>query len=83
MCAEFGSDWFRNVNLYEVKTNKQTNKQTFIFIYKLTNKHTTNTTTVYITTVSLYSLHRYMFRHGPVTTTQFTTNATTVSLYSL
>jgi len=26
MCGKFGSDWFRNVNLYKVQTNKQTNK---------------------------------------------------------
>jgi hypothetical protein len=25
-CAKFGSDWFRNVDLYKVQTNKQTNK---------------------------------------------------------
>ena len=25
--AKFGSDWFRNVNLYKVQKNKQTNKQ--------------------------------------------------------
>jgi hypothetical protein len=31
MCAKFGSDRFRNVNLYMV----QTNIQTFIFIYKI------------------------------------------------
>jgi len=31
MCAKFGSDQFRNVGLYKV----QTNKQTFIFIYKI------------------------------------------------
>jgi hypothetical protein len=30
MCAKFGSDRFRNVDLYKV----QTNIQTFIFIYK-------------------------------------------------
>ena len=30
-CAKFGSDRFRNVDLYKV----QTNKQTFIFIYKI------------------------------------------------
>ena len=28
MCAKFGSDRFRNVDLYKVQTNKQTNKQT-------------------------------------------------------
>ena len=30
MCAMFGSNWFRNVNLYKVQTNKhrETNKQT-------------------------------------------------------
>jgi len=33
MCAKFGSDWFRNVNLYNVQTNKQT--KTFSFIYKI------------------------------------------------
>ena len=31
MCAKFGSDRFRNVNLYKV----QTRKQTFGFIYKI------------------------------------------------
>jgi hypothetical protein len=31
MCAKFGSDRFRNVDLYKV----QTNIQTFIFIYKI------------------------------------------------
>jgi len=34
MCAKFGSDRFRNVDLCKVQTNIQTNKQTFIFIYK-------------------------------------------------
>jgi hypothetical protein len=33
MCAKFGSDKFRNVDLYKVQTNIQANKQTFIFIY--------------------------------------------------
>jgi len=33
MCAKFGSDRFRNVDLYKV----QTNLQTFIFIYKMYN----------------------------------------------
>jgi len=32
MCAKFGLDWFRNVNLYKVQTNKQTN---FNLIYKI------------------------------------------------
>jgi hypothetical protein len=27
MFATFGSDWFRNVNLYKVQTNKHTHKQ--------------------------------------------------------
>ena len=31
MCAKFGSDRFRNVDLHKV----QTNIQTFIFIYKM------------------------------------------------
>ena len=31
-CAKFGSDRFRNVDLYK---DLQTNKQTFIFIYKI------------------------------------------------
>jgi len=35
MCAKFGSDWFRNVNLYKVQTNKQTNKQLYIHIYDI------------------------------------------------
>jgi len=34
MCAKSGSDQFRNVDLYKV----QTNKQTFIFIYKIYKK---------------------------------------------
>jgi len=34
MCAEFGSDSFRNVNVNLCKV-KQTNKQTFTFIYKM------------------------------------------------
>jgi len=34
-CAKFGSDRFRNVDLYKVQTNIETNKQTFIFIYKI------------------------------------------------
>ena len=34
MCAKFGSDWFRNVNLCKLQTNKQTNK------HKQTNKQT-------------------------------------------
>jgi hypothetical protein len=35
MCAKFGSDWFRNVNLYKVQTNKQTHthKLTLSFIH--------------------------------------------------
>jgi len=32
-CAKFGSDRFRNVDLYKFHTNKQT----FIFIYKIIN----------------------------------------------
>ena len=32
MCTKFGSDWFRNVNLYKVQTNKQTNFQLYIFV---------------------------------------------------
>ena len=35
MCAKFGSDRFRNMDLYKVQTNIQTNQQTFIFIYKI------------------------------------------------
>jgi hypothetical protein len=35
MCAKFGSDRFRNVDLYKVQTNIQKNKQTFIFVYKI------------------------------------------------
>jgi len=35
MCAKFGSDRFRNVDLYKVQRNKQTNKLTFIFICKI------------------------------------------------
>jgi len=34
MCAKFGSDRFKNVDLYKV----QTNTQTFSFIYKITMK---------------------------------------------
>jgi hypothetical protein len=38
-CGKFGSDRFRNVNLCEVhtyiQTDKQTNKRTFIFIYQI------------------------------------------------
>jgi len=26
MCAKSGSNWFRNMDLYKVQTNKQTNK---------------------------------------------------------
>jgi len=33
MCAKFGSEWIRSVNLYKVQTNKQTNKQTNIQFY--------------------------------------------------
>jgi hypothetical protein len=29
VCAKFGLDWFRNVNLYKVQTNKQTNFQLY------------------------------------------------------
>jgi hypothetical protein len=47
----------------------------------ITNKHTTNIITVYITTVSLCNVHCYMFRHFPVTITQFTTN--TLLTYTL
>jgi len=32
MCAKFGSDWFRNVNLYMVQTNIQTNKHSSLYI---------------------------------------------------
>jgi len=28
MCTKFGSDWFKNVNLYKVQPNKQTHKET-------------------------------------------------------
>jgi hypothetical protein len=35
LCAKFGSDWFRNVNLYKVQTNTHTHKLTFSFIYKI------------------------------------------------
>ena len=45
-------------------------------IFTITNKHTINTITLYITAVCLYNLHCYMFRHCPVPTTQFTANAT-------
>jgi hypothetical protein len=37
MCAKFGSDWFRNVDLYKVKhthTHTHKHKLTFNFIYK-------------------------------------------------
>jgi hypothetical protein len=37
MCAKFGSDQFRNVNLYKFHTNKQT----FIFIYRVSEKDCT------------------------------------------
>jgi hypothetical protein len=33
MCAKFGSDRFKNVDLYKVQTNIQTNKQTNIHLY--------------------------------------------------
>jgi hypothetical protein len=36
MCAKFGWDRFRNMNLYKVQTFKQTNKQTYRFIYNIT-----------------------------------------------
>jgi len=35
-CAKFGSDWFRNVDLYKFHTNKQT----VIFMYKITSRST-------------------------------------------
>jgi hypothetical protein len=36
MCANFGWDWFRNVDLYKFHTNKQKRtKNYFIFIYKV------------------------------------------------
>jgi hypothetical protein len=35
MYAKFGSDWFRNVNLYKVQTHTHTNKLIFSFIYKI------------------------------------------------
>jgi hypothetical protein len=28
MCAKFGSDWFKNVNLYKVQTNTHTHTHT-------------------------------------------------------
>jgi hypothetical protein len=33
MYAKFGSDRFRNVNLYKVQTNKQTNKHSALYIW--------------------------------------------------
>jgi hypothetical protein len=33
MCAKFGSDRFRNVDLYKVQTNIQTSKQTNLYLY--------------------------------------------------
>ena len=30
VCAKFGSDWFRNVDLYKMQTNKQTNFHLYI-----------------------------------------------------
>jgi hypothetical protein len=48
--------------------------------FTITNKHTINTVTVYITTVCLCNLYCYMFRHFPVTITQFTiTNKHTIN----
>jgi len=48
MCAKLGSDWFRNLNLYKVRTNKQTHthtqtnkqkrKEIFRFVYKITTE---------------------------------------------
>jgi hypothetical protein len=35
LCAKFGSDWFRNVYLYKVQTNRRTHKLTFSFMYKM------------------------------------------------
>jgi hypothetical protein len=35
VCAKFGSDWFINVYLYKVQTNKRTNKQILSFKYKI------------------------------------------------
>jgi len=32
MCAKFGSDRFRNVDLYKVETNIQTNKHSSLYI---------------------------------------------------
>jgi len=33
MCAKFGRDWFINVNLYKVQTNKQTKTQKNLKLY--------------------------------------------------
>jgi hypothetical protein len=33
LCAKFGSDWFRNVNLYKVQTHTHTDTQTNIQLY--------------------------------------------------
>jgi hypothetical protein len=36
MSAKFGSDWFRNVNLYKVQRKKERKKETNLsFIYKM------------------------------------------------
>jgi hypothetical protein len=34
-CAKFGSNWFRNVDLYKVQKTNIENKQTFIYISKI------------------------------------------------
>jgi hypothetical protein len=47
---------------------------TSLLFCTITNKCTINTITVYITTVSLYNLQCYMFRHFPLTIRQFTAN---------
>jgi len=47
----------------------------FCYVFIVTNKSTFNTITVHITTtVSLYNLHCYMFRHCLAIIKQFTAN---------
>jgi len=58
-CAKFCSDRFRNVDLYKVQTYKQTNKQIFIFIYKILAQYSIIFHFNHILTKLEYSIQQY------------------------
>jgi hypothetical protein len=76
MCAKFGSDRFRNVNLYKFHTYIQTNKQIFFFIYKICEsgyQHTLDSTVPVnrssflpeITKTTFISIQKKMYSYVP------------------